>query len=244
MVWNFLNRLLGGNTLYYPGCLTKTVSKKVFENYQRILKKAGEDFILLSGEEACCGSPIKKAGYEEEFKRLVKKNKKIFREFGVKKIVTGCPACFHFFSKEYGLDKEGIVVEHMTQFVARALEKGKLGARRGFGKRIVYHDPCHLGRYLGVYAEPRRALEALGYEVVEMQRSRENALCCGGGGGLKQNFKELAEAVARARLEEAALTGVKMVVSPCPMCFEHMHENQGNEVKVAEFSEAVLDAVE
>ncbi|MCW1309464.1 MAG: heterodisulfide reductase-related iron-sulfur binding cluster, partial [Candidatus Nanoarchaeia archaeon] len=95
------SRIFGGNVLYYPGCLTKFVAKELGENYKKILRKIGIDFIELKDLEVCCGSPALSAGYNEDVKNLVKKNYEIFKEHSVEKIITACPACFRTFSKEY-----------------------------------------------------------------------------------------------------------------------------------------------
>ena len=93
------DKILGGNTLYYPGCLTKFVAKDLKENYKKILRSLGIDFIELAEIEVCCGSPVLKAGYADDFKNLAEKNLKIFKEHSVKKIITNCPACFLVFKK-------------------------------------------------------------------------------------------------------------------------------------------------
>ena len=98
---NFFKKIFKGNTLYYPGCLTKFVLGKILNNYKEILKNEGIDYIMLNQKELCCGSPLKSAGKDNEFKELVKKNFKIFKEHGVSKIITNCPACAAIFIKDY-----------------------------------------------------------------------------------------------------------------------------------------------
>jgi Fe-S oxidoreductase len=224
--------LFGGNTLYYPGCLTKSFLPRIQNNYEELLRKAGIDFIVL--DAPCCGSPVRNAGYEGDFAALAEKNRQMFAEYSVKRVITNCPACYNV------LGQTGVAVEHATVTVKSALERGRLRAMRKSGV-ITYHDPCHLGRYAGIYEEPRAVLRMLGYEVREMQCNRERSLCCGGGGGLRSNCEALSNVIAKQRLAEAA--GVAdTLVTTCPMCYAHFRENAGG-VRVLEFSEVVLDAV-
>ncbi len=232
------NKIVGGNTLFYPGCLMKFVAKDLAENYRKILRKAGIDFIELKDLEVCCGSPVASSGYTQDAKALADKNLKIFKDHAVKKIITSCPACFRMFSQEYPkIVKWDIQVEHVTQTILDALAKGKLKLNKA-NETITYHDPCHLGRYCKVYDEPRKILEDLGFKIVEMKFNKENAFCCGGGGGLKANYPKLSEAVAKDRVQQAKETGAKVLVTTCPLCYLHMKETEGIEVK--ELSQLIM----
>jgi Fe-S oxidoreductase len=222
-----LDRLTGGNTLYYPGCLTKFAAPEVMENYKRILDVLGVDYIMLKELELCCGSPPLNAGYSEDFNSLAEKNMKVFKEHGVSSIVTNCPACYHIFSVEYPKHGFKIKVEHMTQLIAKNLKKLKV---KTVSEKVTYHDPCHLGRYSEIYDEPRAILKHLGYEVVEMALSHKNSLCCGGGGGFRSNKPKVADEVAKLRVSQA--DGMK-IVTPCPMCTKHM-EKFGDVVELSE----------
>jgi len=235
---SFLDKILGGNILYYPGCLTKFVAKDLAGRYEKILRKIGIDFIKLSELELCCGSPTLKAGYHNDFKDLAEKNLKIFKEHSIKKIITNCPACFLIFKKEYKnvLGKKwDIEVEHITQTLAKKI--GKLGIRNSNRGAISYHDPCHLGRQMGVYEEPRQILKQLGYEIIEMELNRKESFCCGGGGGVKSNEPELANRIGQERIKQAQKTGAKILCTACPLCYLHLKENAPEEIGVKELSE-------
>ncbi|MBU3913760.1 MAG: (Fe-S)-binding protein [Nanoarchaeota archaeon] len=236
---SFLEKI-GKNTVYYPGCLTKYALSAEAENYKKILGKLGADFIILP-DILCCGSPVLNAGYETEARKLARKNLEIFKKYNVKKIITNCPACFKTFLKDYKemLPDWDIEVEHVISVILSYLEKKKIVLERR--EKVSYHDPCHLGRHLGIYEEPRKILERLGYEVVELRNSRENSLCCGGGAGLKTNNPELANKIARKRVEQARDIGVKKIITPCPLCYAHLHEN--SEIEVLEFSHVVAEAL-
>ena len=236
-----LDKLLGGNILFYPGCMEKFVFKEQEKNYEEILRRIRIDFIKLKDLEVCCGSPVLNAGYFEDFKTLAKKNLKVFKEHGVKKIITPCPACFKTFKLEYPkvIEDFDIEVEHMTQTIFKALKEGKLKFKKLKKVKVTYHDPCHLGRYCGVYEEPREIIKALGFDLVEMEFNRENAFCCGGGGGLRSNYPELAEEIAKERMKQALKTRAEILVTCCPLCYACLKEVE-KRMKVKELSELLI----
>ncbi len=235
-------KILGGNTLYYPGCLTKFVAKELKEKYEKILRKIGIDFIELSELEKCCGSPALKAGYLEDFKKLAEENLKIFKDHSVKKIITNCPACAMTFKIEYSkaLGKEwNIEVLHISQVLEKAIKEGKI-KKKEIKEKITFHDPCHLGRGMGIFEEPREIIKSQGYEISEMELSRNESFCCGGGGGVKSNEPELANKIAKDRIEQAKKTGAKILCTNCPLCYLHLKEN-AKEIEVKELIELFED---
>jgi Fe-S oxidoreductase len=238
-----LSWLGGKNNLYYPGCLTKFALPEKLENYKEILNILGMDFIMLK-EEKCCGSPILNAGYEKDARELASSNFEFFKKKSIGKIITSCPACFKTFSQEYKklLPDWNIPAEHMTITIFNSLKKNPRLVKNPANEKIIYHDPCHLGRYSNIYSEPRESLKFCGYEVVELPLNKENSICCGGGGGLKANNPKLANKVAKKILEYAKASGVGKIVSTCPMCFSQFRENF-SDVEVLEFSDAILNAI-
>jgi Fe-S oxidoreductase len=238
----FLDKIMG-NVLYYPGCMMKFVTKEQNEKYKKILRKAGIDFILLTELEVCCGSPALAAGHKEEAKQLAEKNFKVFKEHSVKKMITPCPACFRTFSQEYPklVENWDIKVEHITQTLAKAIEEGKLKIK-GKNVKVTFHDPCHLGRYSGIYEEPREIISKSGAEIVEMEMSREQSLCCGGGGGVRANYPELSKEMAKERIKQAEKTKAEILVTSCPLCFVQLKEaaeESNSKIKVMELSEFI-----
>jgi Fe-S oxidoreductase len=201
------------NTLYYPGCMTRFMLPDIQKNYETILKKLGIDFIMLKDEELCCGSPVLRAGYKQDFDDLKQKNLELFKRFGVKKIIVNCPGCFEMFKNKYGLE-----VIHFTELLLQYKYNIKT-ERKG---SISYHDPCHLGRMCNMYSIPRKCLNELGFDVVEFSESKEMAMCCGAGGGVRNNFPDVANKIAKLRLTQAK---TKNIVNVCPMCYYHMKEN-------------------
>jgi Fe-S oxidoreductase len=213
--------------------------------YETLLRKAGIDFIMIPGELNCCGSPVKRAGYAADFEELKAKNLETFARFSVRKIITNCPGCYHTLKGEYGLE-----TYHVTQVLAessqRALvaQSGKkddvhIGANvtpRQPWVGITYHDPCHLGRWSGIYDEPRQLLRDVGWTVEELPDNRKHGLCCGAGGGLKSNFPDLANAIARERVSQVQ-NG--RLCTACPLCYAHFKENSDG-LQVIELSEALM----
>ena len=234
---SILKKLMGGNVLYYPGCLTKFASKELEDNYKKILKKIGIDFIQLKDMEACCGSPVLNSGHKKEAIGLAKKNLNIFKQHSVIKIITSCPACFRTFSKDYPklLKEWNIETEHITQTISKAIEKGKYSPEKS-DRTITYHDPCHLGRHCNIYEEPRDILKHTGAEIKEMKLSKDFSFCCGAGSGVKSNYPKLSDAIVKERLDMAKETNAECLVTTCPMCFMHLKKNSKN-LEVKELSE-------
>ena len=228
---------LSGNVLYFPGCLTKEVLKKEFENYKEIFKILNVNYITLSQEESCCGLPVLNAGYRKDARKVAQDNFKLFKERKIYKIITSCPSCYHMFKAIYPtlVRDWDIEVEHATVTVFNALKKRKI---KNLGKeKVSYHDPCHLGRYEGIYDEPRKVIEMLGGEIVEMKYSREKSYCCGGGGGLRANFESTAKKIAKKRLSHLD-ESVKKIITPCGLCYSQLREG---DIEVLEFSTFVLN---
>jgi Fe-S oxidoreductase len=146
------------------------------------------------------------------------------REMGAKTLVTTCPSCHYTWSHLYPeLDPSplGFEVLHASQFLARLLdaEGGSQLKLGGFEQVVTYHDPCDLGRKSGIFDAPRQVIEAMpGIEFREMDASRENALCCGGGGDVQIVDESVTAAVADRRLGQAQRTGAKYVLSACQQC--------------------------
>jgi Fe-S oxidoreductase len=229
---NFLKKLAGTNTLYYPGCVTHFALQDISQQYENLLRQIGLDFIMLPGETLCCGSPVKRAGYAADFEDLKRKNLEIFSRFSIQKIITNCPGCYHTLKHDYGLD-----TYHITQILADSQSKMEKPAH---DLSITYHDPCHLGRWSDIYDEPRQLLAEAGWKVTELPDNHEFSLCCGAGGGMKSNFPELANAIAQERL---AQVDNGRLCTTCPLCYAHFKEN-AQEIEILEFSQAYFSSME
>ena len=207
--------------LYFPCCYPSYDPRlrKVAAATANILNRAGVDFGILGPKESCCGESVRKAGNEELFKRLARENIKTFIENGVKKILVSSPHCYHTFKNEYPEFKANFEVVHVSQYLYELINEGRLELTKEYGKKVTYHDPCYLGRHNGIYDEPRQVLESIpGVEIVEMSDSRENALCCGGGGGRIWMETKKGERFADFRIQQALEVGAEVLVTSCPYC--------------------------
>ncbi|RZK66440.1 MAG: (Fe-S)-binding protein, partial [Pedobacter sp.] len=203
-------------------------------------------YAVLGTEESCTGDPAKRAGNEFLFQMQAMTNIEVLNAYNIKKIVTGCPHCFNTIKNEYpGLGGTYEVIHH-TQLIQELINEGKLKAEGGEsfkGKKITYHDPCYLGRANGVYEAPRKALEILDADLVEMKRCKANGLCCGAGGA--QMFKEPEKGkkdVNIERIEEALATEPQFIAAGCPFCMTML--NDGVKLKDKEQEVKVLDIAE
>jgi len=187
--------------------------REIVADFGRVMAHLGTTFGVLR-KEKCTGDPARRLGNDLVFQQLAEQNLENLAQSKVKKIVSICPHCVRTISvdwKEYG---EAPPIEHHSEFMARF--KDKLPQQNN-GQKIVYHDPCYLGRYRGVYDEPRQVL-ALSGEVIDPPRSRERSFCCGAGGGLAFLGEEKGERVSHNRAKELVATGAEVVGAACPFC--------------------------
>jgi len=187
----------------------------------KIMRHLGVSFGVLR-KEKCTGDPVRRLGNDLVFQQLAEASLETLKQNRVKKIISICPHCVRTIQedwKAYGTPPE---VEHHSEFLARNVAELRIPGpqMRGTGgtlDKIVIHDPCYLGRYRGVYEEPRRVAGMAG-ELVEAPRSRERSFCCGAGGGLAFLGEEKGERVSHVRAAELAATGASVVGTACPFC--------------------------
>jgi Fe-S oxidoreductase len=215
--------------LYFPGCYLcyDPRLKKVAAATANILKKAGVEFGILGTQENCCGESIRKTGNEDTFKHLAKENIKAFIDNGVKKILVSSPHCYHTFKNEYPEFMVNFEVVHMSQYLLELINEGRLQLTKDYGKKITYHDPCYLGRHNGIFDEPREALKKVpGSELIEMPDSREDSLCCGGGGGRIWMETPKGERFCDLRVEQSVGVGAEVLVTACPYCITNFEDSR------------------
>jgi Fe-S oxidoreductase len=241
----------GMDLLYFPGCYLCYDPRlvKVARATANVLNLAGIDFGILGSEENCCGESIRKTGDEELFKRLARENIKTFIGKGVKKILVSSPHCFHAFKNEYPEFRVNFEVLHISQYLFELIGQGKIDFTKDFRKKVTYHDPCYLGRHNGIYEEPREALKKIpGLELIEMDDSRENSLCCGGGGGRIWMETPKSERFSDLRLEQAVEAGAEVLVTTCPYCITNFEESRLNMnyeevIEVKDITEIIQEAI-
>ena len=219
----------GMDILYFPGCYPSYDPrlKKVARDTANILNQAGVDFGILGPKENCCGESIRKTGDEDVFKLLAKENIKTFVDNGVKKILVSSPHCFHTFKNEYPEFMVNFEVVHISQYLFELIKEGRLELTKEYGKKVTWHDPCYLGRHNGIYEEPREVLKKVpGLELCEMPESREDSLCCGGGGGRIWMETLKGERFCDLRVEQAIDTGAEVLVTSCPYCITNFEDSR------------------
>jgi Fe-S oxidoreductase len=229
------------DVLFWVGCAGSfdQRAQKITKAFATILNKVGINYAILGAEEACTGDPARRAGNEFLFQMMAYQNIQTLNNYGIKKIVTTCPHCFNIFKNEYPELGGTYEVVHHTSFLQGLIDEGKIKLKDDGtfkGKRITYHDSCYLGRANDIYEAPRRVLEALDAELVEMKRCRKNGFCCGAGGA--QMFKEEEPGKIRInwdRANEAIDTGSSIVAAACPFCNTMLTDG----VKAAEREENV-----
>ncbi|MFS0839246.1 (Fe-S)-binding protein [Paenibacillus sp. 1P03SA] len=218
-------------------------SRKITRSLVRLMNEANVNFAILGNEEKNSGDTPRRLGNEFLFQQLCEENIKLFRKYGVRKIVTACPHTYNTLKNEYpefGLEAE---VLHHTELLDELVRTGKLTPSHEVNERITYHDSCYLGRYNNVYDQPRNVLKAIpGVELVEMTRSRENGMCCGAGGGMMWMEETAGKRVNLARTEQALEVNPTVISSACPYCLTMMED--GTKMKEAEETVKARDIAE
>jgi Fe-S oxidoreductase len=240
----------GDEFLYYVGCVGSydPTSQSAAQALGNILVKAGLSFGILGKQEICDGNEAYALGEMGLFEFLREKNTGMFQELGIQKIITLSAHSYHIFTHHYS---NAFDVIHYTQILHELLRNGQLTLTKRIEAQVTYHDPCFLGRYNGHYEAPREVLSAIpGIELREMERNRENAFCCGGGGG--NFFTDMlgsgTDAPNRVRVREASLTGAAILAVACPVCKLMLEdavktEHLENDLVVKDISELIEESL-
>ncbi len=241
----------GMEILYFPGCYPSYDPrlKKVAVATANILNKAGVDFGILGTKENCCGESIRKTGDEEMFRRLAKENIKTFIDHGVKKILVTSPHCYHTFKNEYPDFMVNFEVIHISQYLFKLVQDGKLEFTKDYGKNVTYHDPCYLGRHNGIFDEPREVLKKVpGLTLNEMPECGINSLCCGGGGGRVWMETQKGQRFSDLRIEQAMGIGAEVLATACPYCITMFEDSRitldvTEKIEVKDITEIIAEAI-
>jgi Fe-S oxidoreductase len=230
--------------LYSPCCVPAydPRARKVAAATVNVLRTAGVTFGILGDAESCCGEAIRRVGAEEVFQQVAGGNASVYTEAGVRKAVCTSPHCLLTFVKEYSEFDAGFKALHQTQLFAELIAAGRLAPAKPLGKKVVYHDPCTLGRASGVYDEPRAVLAAIpDLELLEIPHyAREYSLCCGGGSGGMWIERAKGERLSDIRVAQAAATGADVLAVACPYCLQMFEDS----VKTMDLSLEVKDVAE
>jgi len=215
-----------------------------------VFRKIGLDFGLLYDAERNAGNDVRRIGEEGLFEMLVEKNMAALSKSKYQKIVTTDPHSYNTLKNEYKLETSEVSVLHYTELLDQLICSGQLKVNKKLGYKVTYHDPCYLGRYNGVYDAPRRVIQAIGCDLVEMPRHADRAFCCGAGGGrIWMAEGEIKERPSESRIREAAaLEGVGVFIVTCPKdvtMFRDAVKTTGNEsrLQVKDLIELVHEAL-
>ncbi len=220
----------------------------VAKNMVKLLNKAGVDYGFMDEEESCCGSEIIALGEKDLFEEITEEGVEKYNEYKAKRIVTLSPHCLSALKKFEGLNAEVI---HYTELLAELIDSGKLTIPGEMAKKIVYHDPCYLGKQNDIYDEPRKILKSIsGVELVEFDRCRERSLCCEGGGGkMWVESESKKERLAETRIKDAKALEADIVAVACPFCVLTLDDavkglGFEEEMRVAEIMELLGELLE
>nr|HDO80286.1 (Fe-S)-binding protein [Candidatus Bathyarchaeota archaeon] len=259
---------------YFVGCTASYRQKHVAKATAELLNKLGVEFAVLE-EEVCCGSPLFRTGQRKIAKRVMEENLKTFKDYDVLLFsCAGCYRTFRVDYPKFTGEKLPFTPKHTLEYVAELLDQGKLEFKREFKKKVTWHDPCHLMRHVALdlerrelakssnwfvdereikkkkeewYELPRKILRAIpGVELVEMYRIKEDAWCCGSGGGVKAQYPDLALWTALERIKEAEATGAEAIVTSCPFCIRNLGDAVaagGSKLEVLELLEILNEII-
>jgi len=231
--------------LYWVGCATALNARNhsTARALASIMNEAGVDFGILGEDEHCTGDSARRMGHEFLFQTMAQQNIATLESRAVKKIVVTCPHCLNSLKNEYADFGTQYEVVHHSQLLADLVASGRYKPRGEQAASVTFHDPCYLGRYNGVFDEPRHAIAAVpGTSMIEMPRHREGSFCCGAGGGRAFMEEPVANRVSNLRAREAVATGADIVGVGCPFCMNMMEEAVNTEsgsrpVKVRDIAE-------
>ncbi|MEZ4907573.1 MAG: (Fe-S)-binding protein [Saprospiraceae bacterium] len=238
--------------LFWVGCAGSydARAQKVSKAFTKLLNKAGVSFAILGNEESCCGDPARRAGNEFVFQMLALQNIEVLNGYNIKKIVTTCPHGFNTLKNEYPALGGNFEVYHHTQFLDMLIKEGKLDiSEMNSEVRLTYHDSCYLGRINGEFDAPRNLLKSAKFDIVELEKNKESAMCCGAGGA--QMFKEEESGNTRVnneRAKQAIDTNTKIIAANCPFCITMLEDGLKNfekedEIKVKDIAEILAEGL-
>lgn len=218
--------------LYYVGCAGSydDSNQKVVRDVVKLLNKAGVSFAVIGKTETCNGDPVRRFGDEYSFYEFAIANIENMNQYKFDKVITHCPHCLHTIGKEYAKFENGAFeTVHHTELLYELVRAGKLKPEKSVDQSMTYHDPCYLGRHHGEYDAPREILNAIpGVQTIEMEESKDRALCCGMGGG--NMWYELPEGthLAEKRLEHVGETKASKLSTSCSYCMINFKSSKGS----------------
>lgn len=209
------NRPPKADVIYFAGCMTH-LTPAIKKSMVEILDRSRVNYLFMDSDGGvCCGRPLMLAARDRKARELIEYNKDLIKDSKAYVLVASCPICYKVFKEDYDLD--GVRVMHHTEYLLELI-KGVSGGIKRINKRVVYHDPCELGRGSGIYEEPRELLAMSGAELMPVKDAREYALCCGNTlGNLKIRDSEK-DLIAGDALKELTIDNPDTLITACPLC--------------------------
>jgi len=208
------------DVLLFTGCAAAfdERNKKVVRALVRLMQNAGVDFAVLGYDEMCCGETARRLGHEYLFQEFARQNIETLGRVKFERLVTACPHCFNTLKNEYPQMGGDFKVQHYTELLTELSLPVSQANGNGAHANITYHDSCYLGRYNGIYDQPRQLLDQAGVQRVEMARQGENSFCCGGGGGQMWLETDANTRINHRRLADSLDAKAEVVATACPYC--------------------------
>lgn len=237
-------------TIYFPGCFSSAFERARVENYKRILKKIKTNFSTLedSKEFVCCGSFLDEAGYEKQLRRIAKANFSYIKDKKIKKIIVSCSLCYITLANyQEMLPNLDLEVEFIISTVLNAIREDPSLIKSSFYEPLVYYDSCYLSRYLEFREQPRELLKLFGYNLKELDYSKEESLCCGSCGLLPETNSELSEEIAINFIKFLKRNKVKKLVTADIKAYylikQTLKKFNINDFQILELSELICDSL-
>ncbi len=237
------------DTIYFVGCLSSFREVEIAQAVGKVMNILDIPFNILGEEEHCCGNPMLMMGNLMLARDLMRHNYELMKG---KTVIASCAGCYRILVQDYPKilklsgDEYKIKPKHIVQVLSEMIEQGKVKFTKEVKKKVVYHDPCELGRDMRVFDEPRKILEAIpGLEVVEFVRTKEKTWCCGGGGGVKGINFDLAVEIGTDKASQAKEVGAEVVLSACPSCKRNIIDginSAGSDLDTLDILELVIEA--
>ena len=214
--------------VYFVGCMNSYRYQETAANTFRLLSRFG---VTLLPSEQCCGSPLLRTGFDAGC--LMNANVEQIKRVGAHTIITGCAGCYTTLRKSYPADFRVVSV---PEFLAEHISELDL---KPLDLTVTYHDPCHLGRHNQIYEQPRKVIESI-CRLEEMKSNRQNARCCGGGGGVRAGYRDLSLKMAKRRLADVP-EGADCIVTCCPLCIRNLNDAGGNAIDLVDLVTRALE---
>jgi Fe-S oxidoreductase/nitrate reductase gamma subunit len=240
------------DVIYWIGCCTTfdPTKQKIAQDLCLLMKRCGVEFGVLGSDERCCGDPARLLGQEHIFQSIAKEQVEELHKRDFKVLLVSCPHCYNVLKNEYPQFGGDFTVVHYSEFMHEMLWSGTLAPKSGEQSRMVYHDPCYLGRYQKIYDSPREVIRAVpGAELVEMKNHRDRSLCCGGGGGHFWMDIKKGERINNLRIKQAREAGADTIVTSCAYCMQMLTDSVKlmdleEDMRIVDLGSLVLDSLQ